>query len=225
MSNTTDEYRVDLKVRNNLLLTAIEKAGYKNVSQFAKATGMRQAYLGNLLNLKISPLNKDGYFSGHAQRIAEFLGVLPEDLWSPEQLHFVLPTNKSHFNLSHKEMMLTLARQTGELLDAPEPDAELNNADRKRVVGELLDSLPRHYAKVLRLRFGIDTPDACTLEEIGSMMGSSRERIRQIEAGALRMLKRPDISKLLSAVDDREEPYVDFDAIKKAYEKAKEQHE
>jgi hypothetical protein len=37
MSDTTDEYRVDLKVRNNLLLTAIENAGYKSVAEFSRA--------------------------------------------------------------------------------------------------------------------------------------------------------------------------------------------
>lgn len=221
MSDTTDEYRVDLKVRNNLLLSAIEKAGYKNAAQFAKAVGLYPSYLGELLNLKRTPLTKEGDYSLPAKRIAEFLGVLPEDLWSPEQLHFVLPTNKSHFSLSHKEMMLTLARQTGELLDAPEPDAGLDNADRKRLVRELLDSLPPRDAKVLRLRFGIDTPDECTLEEVGYMLRVGKERVRQLEARALRRLKHPERRELLNAVDDRK-PCVDFDAIKEAYEKAKE---
>lgn len=218
---STDEYRVDLKVRNNLLLSAIEKAGYENAAQFARAAGLDNSYVGDMLNLKRTPLTKDGDFTPRAKKIADFLGVLPEDLWSPEQLQLVLPTNKSHFSLSHKELVLTLARQTGELLDAPEPDAGLNDADRKRVVDELLDSLPPRAAKVLRLRFGIDSPQEHTLEEVGAIFDVGKERIRQIEAQALRKLKSPYRKELLDAVDDRS-PCVDFDAIKEAYEKAKE---
>jgi RNA polymerase sigma factor (sigma-70 family) len=221
MSDTTDEYRVDLKVRNNLLLTAIENAGYKSVAEFSRACGVNQVTIGDFLNLKKAPLTKDGDFSSAAQRIGDFLGLLPEDLWSQEQLLFVLPTNKSHFNLSHKEMVLALSRHAGELLEAPDPATGLENEDRRRLIGELLDGLTPKEAKVLRLRFGIETSDEHTLEEVAGMLDVTRERIRQIEAKALRKLKNPQRRELLNAVDDRK-PCVDFDAIKEAYEKAKE---
>ena len=58
-------------------------------------------------------------------------------------------------------------------------------------VAAALDSLALRERQVLRLRFGFDDDRARTLEEIGRAFGVSRERIRQIEATALRKLRQP----------------------------------
>lgn len=62
---------------------------------------------------------------------------------------------------------------------------------------EVLDTLTPREKKVLRLRFGLDDERARTLEEVGQEFGVTRERIRQIEAKALRKLKHPNRSKKL----------------------------
>jgi RNA polymerase sigma factor (sigma-70 family) len=219
MSND-GEYRIDLKVRNNLILNAIEAAGYANVAQFCKAAKLSQCRIGDFVNLKASPMGKSGEITPSAKRLCDFLGLLPEDLWTPEQLLFVLPTNKSHFSMSHKEMLLTLARHTGELLEAPAPDAGLEEEDRHRIVGEALDSLTPKEAKVLRMRFGIDTQNDYTLDEVGAKFDVCRERIRQIEAKAIRKLKKPERSDPLREYVGVSKG-VDFDAIKQAHEWAK----
>lgn len=56
---------------------------------------------------------------------------------------------------------------------------------------EVLDTLSEREAKVLELRFGLDGGQSRTLEEVGKVFGVTRERIRQIEAKALRKLKHP----------------------------------
>ena len=66
-----------------------------------------------------------------------------------------------------------------------------------RVVKEVLDSLESREAEVLRMRFGIDTDTDHTLEEVGQQFDVTRERIRQIEAKALRKLKHPSRSEKL----------------------------
>ncbi|WP_258360236.1 RNA polymerase sigma factor RpoD [Moorella sulfitireducens (nom. illeg.)] len=62
---------------------------------------------------------------------------------------------------------------------------------------EVLDSLTPREKRVLRLRFGLDDGRARTLEEVGQEFGVTRERIRQIEAKALRKLRHPSRSKKL----------------------------
>lgn len=58
-------------------------------------------------------------------------------------------------------------------------------------VQEVLDTLPPREARILRLRFGLDSGRAYTLEEVGQKFGLTRERIRQIESKALRRLRHP----------------------------------
>ncbi|WP_069998405.1 RNA polymerase sigma factor RpoD [Cellulosilyticum sp. I15G10I2] len=62
---------------------------------------------------------------------------------------------------------------------------------------EVLDTLTEREQKVLRLRFGLDDGRARTLEEVGKEFNVTRERIRQIEAKALRKLRHPSRSKKL----------------------------
>ena len=62
---------------------------------------------------------------------------------------------------------------------------------------EVLSSLTPREAKVLRMRFGIDMNTDHTLEEVGKQFDVTRERIRQIEAKALRKLRHPSRSDML----------------------------
>ena len=62
---------------------------------------------------------------------------------------------------------------------------------------EVLDTLTEREQKVLRLRFGLDDGRARTLEEVGKEFNVTRERIRQIEAKALRKLRHPSRSRKL----------------------------
>lgn len=67
----------------------------------------------------------------------------------------------------------------------------------KEQLGEVLDTLTERERKVLRLRFGMDDGRARTLEEVGKEFDVTRERIRQIEAKALRKLRHPSRSRKL----------------------------
>ncbi|UCE61409.1 MAG: sigma-70 family RNA polymerase sigma factor [Phycisphaerales bacterium] len=71
----------------------------------------------------------------------------------------------------------------------PRPDEELFNEAEKSKVIELLGDLDERESKILRLRYGLDDEEPMTLKEIGAKIKLTRERVRQIEAEALRKIK------------------------------------
>ena len=70
-------------------------------------------------------------------------------------------------------------------------------AEFKEVMKDVLDSLTRRERKILRLRFGIGMNHDHTLEEVGKIMDLTRERIRHLEAKALRKMRYPSRSMQL----------------------------
>ncbi|MBO5924651.1 MAG: RNA polymerase sigma factor RpoD, partial [Clostridia bacterium] len=83
---------------------------------------------------------------------------------------------------------------------APSEMAE-NNMLREQI-SQVLNTLTPREEKVLRLRYGIDDGRIRTLEEVGEVFGVTRERIRQIEAKALRKLRHPNRTKKLREFTD-----------------------
>ena len=81
--------------------------------------------------------------------------------------------------------------------DAPSPSELAAYTLLKEQLDEIIQTLTPREAKVLRLRFGLDDGKARTLEEVGKEFNVTRERIRQIEAKALRKLRHPSRSKKL----------------------------
>jgi RNA polymerase primary sigma factor len=81
--------------------------------------------------------------------------------------------------------------------DAPAPSEAAAFTLLKEQLIDVLDTLTPREEKVLRLRFGLDDGRARTLEEVGKEFNVTRERIRQIEAKALRKLRHPSRSKKL----------------------------
>ncbi|MGN0161265.1 MAG: RNA polymerase sigma factor RpoD [Lachnospiraceae bacterium] len=81
--------------------------------------------------------------------------------------------------------------------NVPVPADEAAFTLLKEQLAEVLSTLTDREQKVLRLRFGLDDGKARTLEEVGTTFGVTRERIRQIEAKALRKLRHPSRSRKL----------------------------
>ena len=81
--------------------------------------------------------------------------------------------------------------------DAPAPAEAASHTLLREQLGEVLSTLTEREEKVLRLRFGLEDGRSRTLEEVGKEFSVTRERIRQIEAKALRKLRHPSRSKKL----------------------------
>ena len=79
----------------------------------------------------------------------------------------------------------------------PTPTTSAADFLRKQEVADVLATLSEREAKIIRLRFGIDSGYPRTLEEVGKMFNVTRERVRQIEAKAIRKLRHPSRTKML----------------------------
>jgi RNA polymerase primary sigma factor len=80
---------------------------------------------------------------------------------------------------------------------SPAPDEAVDAAAIAGALGAVLDRLPPREAQVLRLRHGLGEDRPGTLEEVGARLGVSRERVRQLEAKALRRLRLPPQARAL----------------------------
>jgi RNA polymerase primary sigma factor len=80
------------------------------------------------------------------------------------------------------------------------PDAHVHRTEMTQQLDRILSTLTPREQTVIRLRFGIGYDDACTLEQVGQSLSVTRERIRQIEAKALKKLKTPEIKELFASI-------------------------
>jgi RNA polymerase sigma factor (sigma-70 family) len=113
-----------------------------------------------------------------------------------------------------------------------DPDEELCKAQLAEHVRDMLDTLTPRESKVLRMRFGIELDCDYTLEEVGNRFQVTRERIRQIEAKALRKMKRPERSEILRQIWMPEDYYKttedkkrELRSIQKRWKEAREERE
>lgn len=81
--------------------------------------------------------------------------------------------------------------------NGPNPTTAAVDFLRKQEVADVLATLSEREAKIISLRFGIDSGYPRTLEEVGKMFNVTRERVRQIEAKAIRKLRHPSRTKML----------------------------
>jgi len=190
------EYRVKVTVRNNLLLSAIEDAGYKSQAEFARSAGLTDTQVTALVGLRACPINNDGEFSKLAQAVMEALGACPTDLWTNEQLSMRLKNNSAEGEMSRTEVLSALAMNPVDLIEMKDPDVEVFEKERVSMVARTLKTLTFSEQMILGKRFGINGEEQ-TLREIGREMGLTQERIRQIEARAMRKLRHPSRSKEL----------------------------
>ena len=83
--------------------------------------------------------------------------------------------------------------------EVPDPEEEAMNRFITDEIETALNTLPARDAKVLRLYFGLDGGREHTLEEIGAMLGVTRERVRQLRDRALKRLREGDVGKALGS--------------------------
>jgi RNA polymerase sigma factor (sigma-70 family) len=192
-----EEFNLKVTVRNNLVLTAITNSGYTNLAKFAKDNRLSLTQLYDTINLKRPPMLQTGEFSPFAMKLMETLGACPTDLWTNEQLTMKLKRNTSYRELGTEELQKCLQSSARSLIGLDYCEQEAEEQEAEEIIEGMVDSLTPREARVLRLRFGLDGEDEHTLEEIAEKIGFTRERVRQVEAKALRKMRNPSRSKIL----------------------------
>lgn len=162
--------------------------GIENAAQLARRARLSPTNVGAVLNFKIEPMTKDGTWRHSVLKIADVFGCLPEEMFSAEQLTLSVESNTRDYLLTHKEVMqLASAR-----VDPGRIEKEIECEQIAAVVRTALDEGVSPYERrVLELRFGLNGTEEVSLQQAAELLGLSRERIRQIEARALRKLRNP----------------------------------
>jgi RNA polymerase sigma factor (sigma-70 family) len=186
------EFRLKVSVRNNLLLSAIEAQGYVSVAEFERACGLSLGRINNLVAMREAPISTSGEFSKNAKLVMEVLGAAPTDLWTEQQLTIKLKTNSGERDID-ADIVQHLLEQKSRTDYLPSPEDSLLAAETSAIVQQVLGTISPREKDILQERFEKDL----TLEEVGNHHGVSRERIRSIEAKALRKLRDPTRSTIL----------------------------
>jgi RNA polymerase sigma factor (sigma-70 family) len=189
-----NEYRLEVKVKNNLIYKKIIDLGYLSPYDFCKKTKFSYSWLCDLINLKISPLSDDGQFAHQVDKLADLLNCLPENLFTSNQLYTCLETNSFVREIDEAEMQFALENNYNQLSLEKLVDEPIKN----KAIEDILDTLTPREKKIIQMRFGLgEYSKTHTLQECSEIFYCSRDRIRQIEAKALRKLRHPSRSESL----------------------------
>lgn len=132
---------------------------------------------------------------GHAPSVQELSTVLG---WKPQEVEDLLIAVQPIAQLQQPvtddgDALQDVLQDT----QAPQPDALVAEEQLRRGVGACLDRLTEREALILRLRYGLDMYEPHSLQEIGELLGISRERVRQVEKQAFTKLRRSRSRALL----------------------------
>lgn len=176
------DYRVRVTVKNNRILKAIERAGFTSIPAFCKLHGISYVGVMELIGLKTSPLKRDFSLKAVAIALCDALASTPDDLWSQDQIR---PLEK---NFSELEMS---SSDVDRMLEGGGLEQNFHESFLKNDVLSALASLSDKEKLVIQMRYGFGEYDESSLEEVGNKLGVSKERVRQIEAKALRRFRNP----------------------------------
>ncbi|MBC7353695.1 MAG: sigma-70 family RNA polymerase sigma factor [Thermogutta sp.] len=204
---------------NTGLMRAVDKFEYARGFKFSTyATWwIRQAITraiadqSRTIRMPVHMLDVCGRIHAMARKLAQDRGIVPSLDETAQALGMPVEEVRSILRMSHQP--LSLDQPVGEqeesylgefLADYREDDPlyEMNFELLKRSINEALAELTYREREIIRLRYGLADGYAYTLEEVGKIFGITRERVRQIEAKAIRKLRHPVRSRKLAGFID-----------------------
>lgn len=186
------DFHVTITVRNGPLLRAIRSLGFPSISAFAQHHNLRYSSVSQYLCLKLAPYKPDsGRPRIDAVALADALGMAIDDLFPPAFLRRTLARNTLSLEMTQEQI-------EGMALPPATPERALLQGEAGARVRELLTTLKPRERLVLEHRFGLNDKEQMTLEDVSKIIGTNKERVRQIESRALRRLSHPAHVKTIS---------------------------
>jgi len=204
---------------NTGLMRAVDKFEYARGFKFSTyATWwIRQAITraiadqSRTIRMPVHMIDLCGRIHATARKLAQETGVIPTLDETAQALRMSVEDVRSILRMSHQP--LSLDQPVGEqeesylgefLADYREDDPlyEMNFELLKSSIQDALSDLTYREREIIRLRYGLADGYAYTLEEVGKIFGITRERVRQIEAKAIRKLRHPVRSRKLAGFVD-----------------------
>ena len=111
------DYRIKITIQNANILRAMNKKGVKSVSELCRLTNTGQSTIGDILNLKKSPVLLNGDWNSSVLKICEFLNVMPSVLFSNEQTTLLFSSMNIHSNFGVDDTKSNFSISTAESED------------------------------------------------------------------------------------------------------------
>jgi RNA polymerase sigma factor (sigma-70 family) len=185
------DYRVRISIRNERLLSAIEKAGYASARQCSIANGYPEPYVGELVRGLRKPLDtKTGKPTEFCKEVLKILGKNIEDCFTPRQLKG-FKKSSYQIKVDEKELKQLVSYHKNEGDTFLEADLD------KKITQVLSIRLTPREEKVVRMNFGLGIDREHSMIEISEHFGVTRSRMDQILKKAIRKLQHPVTKGLL----------------------------
>lgn len=178
------EYRVITRVKNNLLLSAIEAAGYESVNAFAEAIGSNPGGIGDFINFKVAPMDSNGDWRLLVHKICEALNKMPSQLFTETQARLRGAKPKVD-EVSEAEAQWALEHNSDH-----NPERIMQQNELREELEKALHILRPRHQEVLRLYYGLDG-EPMTYRDIGKKLGVCGARAMALHDHAIRILRSP----------------------------------
>jgi len=171
------DYRVRVTIRNNRILKAIEAKGFSSVQKFCDQYKLNYVGVNSIINGSREPLSERGELKELVKEILDILEISLEKAFTEKQLKGF---KKNSFTIEAKESQLMQIAEMKKPLEI-----SLMEKDIKTLIDTYVYSLPEKHRKVVR---GVIYENR-TLDDLGTELNVSRERVRQIFKKAILKLR------------------------------------